>query len=198
MYYDIAEMKIIWCPGIGNREVNETKLFEKAIIPLYGDLFRYLLHLGCSQSVSKDIAQNTMEKAWANREKILYVDYKKQWMLRVAFNEYMTYLRKHSKEYNYSVTETMIDEAEAGRLTDDSLAILIKRENLQILQEALGMLEAKYAIPIRLRYFGELSHKEISDVLGLNYSTTRSVIARGLEKLKIIYLELDKKGKKHE
>lgn len=172
--------------------MNETRLFEKSIIPLYEDLFRYLLHLGCSQSISKDIAQIAMEKAWVNREKILYADYKKQWLFRVAFNEYMTYLREQSKEYSYSVTDTMIDETEAKRLTDDSLDILIKREDLQNLKEALDLLDTKYAIPIRLRYFGELSHKEISDVLGLNYSTTRSVIARGLEKLKSIYLELDK------
>lgn len=172
--------------------MNETRLFEKSIIPLYEDLFRYLLHLGCPQSISRDIAQITMEKAWINREKILYVDYKKQWLFRVAHNDYMTYLREQSREYSYSVTDTMIDEAEAERITDDSLDILIKRENLQILKEALGLLDNKYAIPIRLRYFGELSHKEISEVLGLNYSTTRSVIARGLEKLKSIYLELDK------
>lgn len=172
--------------------MNESRLFEKSIIPLYEDLFRYLLHLGCSQSISKDIAQIAMEKAWVNREKILYADYKKQWLFRVAFNEYMTYLREQSKEYSYSVTDTMIDETEAKRLTDDSLDILIKREDLKNLKEALDLLDTKYAIPIRLRYFGELSHKEISDVLGLNYSTTRSVIARGLEKLKSIYLELDK------
>lgn len=172
--------------------MNETKLFEKVIMPLYEDLFRYLRHLGCSQIISKDIAQITMEKAWVNRERILYVDYKKQWLFRVAFNEYMTYLRQQSKEYSYSVTDAMIDEAEVERITDDSLDILIKQENLQILKEAFDLLDTKYALPIRLRYFGELSHKEISDVLGLNYSTTRSVIARGLEKLKDIYLELDK------
>lgn len=174
------------------KEVNETVLFEKEIIPIYADLFRYLLHLGCPDSICKDIAQSTMEKAWLKRAKILYVDYKKQWLFRVAFNEYMTHLRGCSKEYSYSVTDTMIDEAEIERLTEDSLDIIIKRENLQILKEALDLLDTKYATPIRLRYFGELSHKDISDVLGINYSTTRSVIARGLEKLKNIYLELDK------
>ncbi len=175
--------------------MNETNLFEKEIIPLYPELFRYLLHLGCPQSVSKDIAQITMEKAWIHREKVLYGDYKKQWLFRVAFNEYMTYLREHSKEYSYSGADIMIDEAE--RLADNALDILIKRENMQILKEALDLLEPKYAIPIRLRYFGELSHKEISEVLGLNYSTTRSVIARGLTKLKTIFLELERRGKNY-
>lgn len=177
--------------------MNETNLFEKEIIPLYSELFRYLLHLGCSQSVSKDIAQITMEKAWIYREKLLYGDYKKQWLFRVAFNEYMTYLRENSREYSYSRADIMIDEAEAERLADNALDILIKRENVQILKEALDLLDPKYAIPIRLRYFGELSHKEISDVLGLNYSTTRSIIARGLTKLKTIFLELERRGKNY-
>lgn len=176
----------------GVNEVNEVSLFEKTVIPLYTDLFKYLLHLGCPQSISSDIAQLTMEKAWVNRDKLLYADYKKQWLFRVAFNEYMTHLRECSKEYSYAVEDTMIDAAEIEILTDDSLNILIQQENLQILTDALNMLSDKYAVPIRLRYFAELSHKEIADVLGLNYNTTRSVIARGLEKLKNIYLELDR------
>lgn len=123
--------------------MNEARMFEKHIIPLYEDIFRYLLHLGCPQSISKDIAQISMEKAWVNREKILYVDYKKPWLFKVAFNEYMTYLREQSKEYSYSVTDIMIDEAEAKRIADDSLDILIKHENLQILNVEWNCIDRK-------------------------------------------------------
>jgi len=179
----------------GQEEMKKTKeisLFEKEIIPMYADLFRYLLHLGCPHAISKDIAQATMERAWVHRSKILYVDYKKQWLLRVAFNEYMNHLRESAREYSYSEADMMLDESESERFTNDALDALVKREDLMLLKEALDRLEPKYAVPIRLRYFGELSHREISEAMGLNYSTTRSVIARGLMKLKTIFMELDR------
>ena len=178
--------------------MDEIYLFEKEIIPLYPELFKYLLHLGSPQSVSHDIVQITMEKAWINREKLFSSDYKKQWLFRVAFNEYMSYLREYSKEYSYSKTDTIFDKNDADKLTENALDTLIKRENIKMLKDALDLLDPKYAIPIRLRYFGELSHKEISDVLGLNYNTTRSIIARGLIKLKTIFLDLEKQGKNYE
>ena len=75
------------------------EIFEATVIPLYGDVYKYLLHLGCDCHLAENISQITMEKAWINREKLISVDYKKQWMFRVAYNEYITFLRFRSHSF---------------------------------------------------------------------------------------------------
>ncbi|MBC6680920.1 RNA polymerase sigma factor [Zhenpiania hominis] len=168
------------------------EIFEATVIPLYGDVYKYLLHLGCDCHLAENISQITMEKAWINREKLISVDYKKQWMFRVAYNEYITFLRCVSKEYLYTNNDKLLDEDKSAKLTEDALEILIKNEDLKRLRKALDLLDTKYSVPIRLRYFGGKSHQEIAEILNLNYSTTRSIIARGLSKLKTIFLEMDR------
>ena len=86
------------------------EIFEATVIPLYGDVYKYLLHLGCDCHLAENISQITMEKAWINREKLISVDYKKQWMFRVAYNEYITFLRCVSKEYLYTDNDKLLDE----------------------------------------------------------------------------------------
>ena len=176
-----------------NKKETKTKeLFEANIIPLYRDVYRYLIHLGCDVHLAENISQTTMEKAWIHKEKLVSGNYEKQWLFRVSYNEYITCLRSISKEYNYSDNDTILNKADAESIANDALAVIIKNEDLKILKRALELLEPQYSVPIRLRFFGELSHKEIADILGLNYNTTRSVIARGLNKLKTLFIELDR------
>lgn len=47
----------------------------------------------------------------------------------------------------------MLDESESERFTNDALDVLVKREELMLLKEALDRLEPKYAVPIRLRCY---------------------------------------------
>lgn len=169
---------------------DEERQFEEEIISLYEDIFRYLLYLGCQHSLARDLAQITMEKAWRNRKKILQSTRKAPWLFRVAHNEYITVLRRTAKQYQYDDMDNILMDAEIDRITGDVSDILVQNEDLKLLHMALERLEPKYAVPVRLRFFGELSHKEIADILGLNYNTTRSVIARGLNKLRDIFLEL--------
>ncbi len=57
------------------------------------------------------------------------------------------------------------------------------------LHEQIEQLEDETQSIIRLRYFEELSLEEISKILGINLSTVKSKLYRGLKKLKIIVRE---------
>lgn len=39
------------------------EIFEATVIPLYGDVYKYLLHLGCDCHLAENISQITMEKS---------------------------------------------------------------------------------------------------------------------------------------
>ena len=52
-------------------------------------------------------------------------------------------------------------------------------------QKALKTLPEKYQEVIALRYFEGKSNKEIAEILGINEGTLKSLLSRGVEKLRI-------------
>ena len=166
-------------------------LFTQQIVSFYEDIFRYLLHLGADETLAEDMAQEVMVKAWENKEKLLNVEYQKPWLLRVSYNNYISYRRLAQHKYLYSLSDFDLPEWECKHAEQDILTILANDEFCQIMQLALDRLDKKYSEPIRLRYFGELSYKEIAEILQINQNTMRSIISRGLQKLKPILKDLD-------
>ena len=58
-------------------------------------------------------------------------------------------------------------------------------EEIMDLHESLKKLDMKYKTIILLKYFEDLTLKDISDILKLPLSTVKTQLYRGLEKLKI-------------
>ena len=56
-------------------------------------------------------------------------------------------------------------------------------------RSAVMELDRKYRLPLVLRYWGECSYKEISEILDLPEGTVKTYLYRGKDKLKGIYEE---------
>ena len=80
------------------------------------------------------------------------------------------------------------DGEEAGdiELPDeaDIPAELIRQETVSLLQKSIDALPSPAREIILLRYYHDMPHSEIADVLNMNASTVRSVFQRSLAKLR--------------
>jgi RNA polymerase sigma-70 factor (ECF subfamily) len=121
-----------------------------------------------------DIMQEVIYKALVSIKTLKQPEYFNTWLTKITINCSINYLNKCKKVIS-------IDEEHIKDMSSPSS----NREEIMDLHEALKNLDTKYKTIITLKYFEDLTLKDISDVLKLPLSTVKTQLYRGLEKLKI-------------
>ena len=169
---------------------NSNDYFHKEIAPYYTAIYRYLLRLGCEENLAEDMSQEVMEAAWKNIDHLMEIDYDKSWLFTVAKNKYYSYARLVFHKYEYTDADFLLSDYECSKIQEDISNFIIAQESTEIIEKALDLIDDKYSDLIRMRYFGELTHHEISEKLLLNENTVRSTVSRGLKILKEVLTKL--------
>lgn len=119
-----------------------------------------------------EIVQETVYRAIISIHKVREPQYFGTWLTKIAVNIALDYIRK-SKKIVY-----MDQDYETGYVPERT------EENID-LHQALATLDEKSKTAIILRYFEDLSIKEVADILDLPLSTVKSIIYRALAKLNL-------------
>jgi RNA polymerase sigma factor (sigma-70 family) len=162
-----------------------SELFKLYYKPIFGYIFR---RTGDFDDTA-DIAADTFLKAFLHIGAFSYKGISvKVWLYRIATNEVNLYVRK-MKRMNSLFERIDHEDAELFRsyLNEDRVELeteLLKHEQFLIIMNELKILPVKYQEVLSLRYFEGKSNKEIADILGINENTLKSLLSRGLEKLR--------------
>lgn len=155
----------------------------------YKQIFGFILRRTASFDDSADIAADTFLKAFRHINNFRYTGISvKVWLYRIATNEVNLYFRNRQK--HSSVFERLnFEDAKlfSGYLSDDRQEIeaeLQKHEQFLLVLNELKTLPLKYQEVIALKYFEGKENKEIAQILNLNEGTLKSLLSRGLEKLR--------------
>lgn len=130
----------------------------------WGDVYNYQLKRTKSENDAEDIAIQTFSKAF---DKIHTFDEKyvfKTWLITISKNVHIDLLRK--KNSSISVETTKEQEEKIYLVVDENPTpedTIIREQNLAKLLRDIKKLKPKYQEVIQLRYFQELSYKEISE-----------------------------------
>ncbi len=101
------------------------------------------------------------------------------WIYRIAQNSLIDYYRTRRDQVPIDENKDVLPPVDfKGEME------LIKNETRKEVYKALCELDAKTREIISMRYFGEMTVREISKALSMNESTVSSVHVRGLKKLK--------------
>lgn len=119
-----------------------------------------------------EIVQETVFKAYISIHKLKKPQYFKTWLTKIAVNCALDYIRK-SRKIVY------MDKDPEGSYVSEPIEEVID------LHEALSGLDEKSRMVIVMRYFEDLPIKEIAEVLEMPESSVKTIIYRGLGKLKI-------------
>lgn len=132
------------------------------------------------QEDALDIVQSAVCKALEAHGSIRNEDAIKTWFYRILINECLTVLKKRNKFLPAGDGPGQEEVYyEKGYEQDDDL------------EGELDRLEADVQVIIKLRFFEELSLKEISCITGLNLNTVKTKLYRGLKQLKENIQEAD-------
>ncbi len=149
--------------NISKAKKGSQSAFRFLLDTFWADVYNYQLKRTKSENDAEDIAIQTFSKAF---DKIKTFDEKytfKTWLITISKNVHIDLLRK--KNSSISAETTIEQEEKVYLVVDDNPTPedkIIREQNLAKLLKDIKQLKPKYQEVIQLRYFQELSYKEIS------------------------------------
>ena len=142
-------------------------------------VYKYLLSLCHDQEVAQEVTQETFYQAIRSIDRFDESCKISTWLCAIAKNQLLTYRRKHPIEDNY-------DEVYEGRRQTTASAedeAIRGQDHLELMKRLHSCPEPFREI-LYLRIFGNLSFKEIGEILGKTENWARVNFYRGKEKLR--------------
>lgn len=172
-----------------NKIKNNPDDFSQLFKLYYKPIFGYILRRTGDFDESADIAANTFFKAFRHINNFSYKGISiKVWLYRIATNEMNQYFRYKQKHNSlFSRIEFENKKIFSNFLSEDKKELemeLQKHEQFLFVLKCLKTLSIKYQEVISLRYFEGKGNKEIVEILNINEGTLKSLLSRGLEKLR--------------
>jgi len=189
VYVSIASDKIVTEIELLNKIKENPSGFAELFKIYYKPIFGYILRRTGAFNDTADIAADTFLKAFQHINSFSYRGISiKVWLYRIATNEVNQYFR--NKQKHHSVFERLdfegkdifrhyLDEDRAQLETE-----LQKHGQFLSVLTCLKTLPSKYQGVIALKYFEGKDNKEIAEILRLNEGTLKSLLSRGLVKLR--------------
>jgi RNA polymerase sigma-70 factor (ECF subfamily) len=172
-----------------DRIKNDPSAFSELFKLYYKPIFGYILRRTGNFDDTADIAADTFLKAFKSISGFSYKGISvKVWLYRIATNEVNQFYR--NKQKHNSLFERIDFENKSNfknLLWEDRKELeleLHKHEQFLAVLKELKTLPIKYQEVISLRYFEGKNNKEIVDILDINEGTLKSLLSRGLEKLR--------------
>lgn len=144
-------------------------------------IYRFVFkRLGGMEEIAGDLTQQTFIKAMANLDR--YEDRGlpfSSWLFRIAQNEVSMYFRSKKKTMSIVIEERVV----ADLFEEADLSRSMSLEEQEKLIELLNGMEQEHLDLIELRFFQEMSFKEIADIYAISEANAKMRVYRILEKL---------------
>ncbi len=168
-------------PELIERARKQSKYFGVLYDRYFEQIFRFVFkRLGGLEDTAGDLTQQTFIKAMANLDR--YEDRGfpfSSWLYRIAQNEVSMFFRKQKKQHFIPITENnLFVMAEEANIVVSSI-----REEQDILIEILNSLDSAQLDLIELRFFQQMSFKEIAEIYNISEANAKMRLYRILEKL---------------
>jgi RNA polymerase sigma-70 factor (ECF subfamily) len=167
---------------------SDPEMFGKLYDQYYLQIFRYILKRIARVEVAQDVTSTVFWKALNNIQKFHWngVPFS-AWLYRIANNEIVNHFRKNGQRQEE--VEKFVNSVELASPSPESELLaaeakLQKYEKFLILHQSIARLPFRYQEVIVLRYFENKHIHEICEILGKREGTVKSLLHRGLVKLR--------------
>jgi RNA polymerase sigma-70 factor (ECF subfamily) len=152
--------------AIKKAKLNDQKAFNFLLDSFWDDVYGYQLKRIQNENTTEDITIQTFSRAF-DRIDTFKDEYKfKTWLITISKNIHIDYLRREkniiSQNFSTEDDNTIYQILDENPSAEDKI---ITEQNLAKLLHDIKKLKPHYQEVINLRYFQELSYKEISNKL---------------------------------
>lgn len=152
---------------------------EKIYREYYDTVFKYLFCLTHDKELSEDLVQETFVRMIKNIDKFEGKSKLSSWLCEIAKNLWIDYLRKNKRKVELNENEELNIQSEQNIENE-----YIERENENKVFEKIKALDEISQKVMYLRVKGEMSFKEIGDILGKSENWARVTFYRAKQKVK--------------
>ncbi len=161
---------------------SDPRYFEVLYNKYFHQIFSFVFNRVRDKDHAADLTSKVFIKAYTNISKFEYkeVPYS-AWLFRVAINETNMFFRAHSKERFVVLNDRMAEVIAEGTAEQSIYDQPVFREKLK---KALDSLLPDDLELIELRFFEEMSFREVGQVLGITENYAKVKTYRVLNKLR--------------
>lgn len=158
---------------------NNQKAFAVLFDAHWEYVYGYLLKQLQDDILAEELALKSLAKAFDKIDTFKREYNFKTWLISISKNLQIDHHRSSNVKGQLDITS--IDKKHLKDLSDDNPSpedLLIINQNLKALIEKIKVLKPIYAKVLRLRYFEELSYKEIAQKTSLPINTVKVTLLR--------------------
>ncbi len=155
-------------------ENGNNKAFEILLLRYKSKAYTYIYLIVRNRELAEDIFQDTFIKAISTIQQGRYIESGKflAWINRIAHNLIIDHFRREKNENTFSADAVEYDIVNNAKLSEKSFEDTISNE--QVLNDVvhlINFLPASQQKVIRMRYFEDLSFKEIAEKTDVSINT---------------------------
>jgi len=170
------------------RSREDVSAFGELYDEYYPRIINYTLRRTASIQIAQEVTSTVFFKALENIGRFKWRDIPfSAWLYRIASNEIANYYRGNGHK-EYSLEHLSHSRVMAGSSIEleacDVEADLLRHEDFLALHRRIARLPLKYQEVITLRFFEDKQIHEIGEILGKPEGTVKSLLHRGLAKLR--------------
>ncbi len=174
IHSDLSESELIRLAP--KEESAFTLLYEQNFEKVYRFVFG---RLNGNEELAGELTQLTFLKAWTAIGKYQDRGYQfSTWLIRIAQNEINMYFRANNKMIELEVTEKQIHSF-FGEMEDENVSDEMIQKALSLLEN----LEQSAKDLIELRFFQQMSYKDVADIYDITEANAKMRVKRIIEKI---------------
>ncbi|WP_153732624.1 sigma-70 family RNA polymerase sigma factor [Sporosarcina obsidiansis] len=164
---------------LNKAQKGNDRAFVELINPEKEKLYRIAFTYVKNESDALDIVQETIYKAYVSIKNVKEAPYFSTWLTRILINTALDFIKRESKVIPIEQDSLERIESRQHLFSEDKLDLL----------EAIAQLEEKYKTVIILRFYQDLTVKQIAEVLKCPEGTVKTNLHRAINRLKITFKE---------
>jgi RNA polymerase sigma-70 factor (ECF subfamily) len=159
---------------VARYQEGDDKAFDELLARYQAKLYNYILFAVRNQELAEDLFQETFVKAIINIQQRRYAGDGRfsSWIMRIAHNLVIDSFRQERSENTVSNDEAEVDLFNDADLCDDNIETqIINDQTLADVRRLVDALPDNQREVVYMRYYQDLSFKEIAEITGVSINT---------------------------
>ena len=172
----------------------DNKAFDELLARYQSKIYNYILFTVRSQEVAEDLFQETFMKAIVTIQQGRYAADGRfgSWLTRIAHNLVIDTFRTERNENTISNDECEVDLLNDADLCDDNVETqMVNDQTLADVRRLVDALPTNQREVVYMRYYQDLSFKEIAEITGVSINTALGRIRYALLNMRRMAEEKD-------
>lgn len=169
---------------IQKAKANNQQAFNTLFDMLWDDVYAFLFKKTLHHQTAEELSVETFAKAFDRLDTYNATYSFKTWLLTIAKNNHIDFTRRHKQ--NIEVDIESIEKSPNSQFLNTMLSpeeLLIKRQNLDSLLYRIKSLQKEYQTILKLRYFEDMTYKQMSNSLEVPLNTVKVMLFRAKKML---------------